>query len=290
MTTKRLLVMSGKGGTGKTTVMASLAALAHEPILADCDVDAPDLHLLLDPVVKESHEYFGLKLAIIDEQLCTKCGSCHEVCRYDAISEDIVLDETSCEGCTACSIVCPEGAITMEDRVAGDVFVSSTRFGPMAHAKLRPGEEASGKLVMEVRRCSDDLALEHGNEYILIDGPPGIGCPAISALSGVDAILMVAEPTLSGRQGLSRAVGLARHFKIPAMAVVNRAELNPEEATVIEEWCRDQGVQVFDRLPYDNAATDAMMARRTVVEHDDGPLSQGLRRLWVQIQGVMDDG
>jgi MinD superfamily P-loop ATPase len=284
----RLLVMSGKGGTGKTTVMASLAALADEPILADCDVDAPDLHLLLDPEVRESHEYLGLQLATIDDLLCTKCGSCHQVCRYDAISEDIILDESSCEGCTACSIVCPEGAITMEDRVAGDVFVSSTRFGPMAHAKLRAGEEASGKLVMEVRRYADNLALEHGSEHILIDGPPGIGCPAISALSGVDAVLVVAEPTLSGRQGLSRAVELAHHFDVPAMAVVNRAELNPEEATVIEGWCRDQGVEVFDRLPYDTAATDAMMARRTVVEHDDGPLAQGLRRLWVQIQDVLD--
>ncbi len=253
-------------------------------------MDAPDLHLLLDPEVRESHEYLGLQLATIDEGSCTQCGLCHQVCRYDAISEDIILDETSCEGCTACSIVCPEGAITMEDRIAGDVFVSSTRFGPMVHAKLRAGEEASGKLVMEVRRYSDDLALEHDSEYILIDGPPGIGCPAISALSGVDAVLVVAEPTLSGRQGMSRAVQLAHHFKISAMAVVNRAELNPEEATVIEEWCRDQGVQVFDRLPYDNAATDAMMARRTVIEHDDGPLAQGLRRLWVQIQEVLDDG
>ncbi len=290
MAAKRLLVMSGKGGTGKTTVMASLAALADEPILADCDVDAPDLHLLLDPEVRESHEYLGLQLATIDEGSCTQCGLCHQVCRYDAISEDIILDETSCEGCTACSIVCPEGAITMEDRIAGDVFVSSTRFGPMVHAKLRAGEEASGKLVMEVRGYSNDLALDHGSEHILIDGPPGIGCPAISALSGVDAVLVVAEPTLSGRQGMSRAVQLAHHFKISAMAVVNRAELNPEEATVIEEWCRDHGVQVFDRLPYDNAATDAMMARRTVIEHDDGPLAQGLRRLWVQIQEVLDDG
>ena len=289
MAVKRLLVMSGKGGTGKTTVMASLAALADEPILADCDVDAPDLHLLLDPEVKETREYYGLKLAILDDSKCTQCGLCLQACRYGAISDDIVIDEISCEGCTACSIVCPEEAITMKDRVAGDIFESLTRFGPMAHAKLRAGEEASGKLVMEVRGLADDLALEHHRDLVLIDGPPGIGCPAISALSGVDAILVVAEPTLSGRQGLSRVVELAGHFGIPAMAVVNRAELNLDEATVIEDWCRDQGAQVFDRLPYDRAATDAMMAGVTVIEHGDGPLSQGLRRLWDQIKVVLDD-
>lgn len=288
MIVKRLLVMSGKGGTGKTTVMASLAALATELVMADCDVDAPDLHMLMDPQVEETNEYHGLKMAKVDDQLCTVCDSCRQVCRFDAISEDIVIDEVSCEGCGACTFVCPEKAITMMDRVSGDVFISSTRFGPMAHAKLRAGEEASGKLVMMVRGLADDLALEHGRGLVIIDGPPGIGCPAISALSGVDAILVVAEPTLSGRQGLSRVVELAEHFGIPVLAVVNRADLNPEEATVIEEWCREQGVKVLDRLPYDTAATDAMMAGRTVIEHNDGPLSRGLQLLWAEVQAVLD--
>jgi len=159
----------------------------------------------------------------------------------------------------------------------------------MAHARLKAGEEASGKLVMEVRGVSDDMAMEHGSELVIIDGPPGIGCPAISALSGVDAILIVAEPTLSGRQGLSRVVELADHFAIPAWAVVNRAELNIEEAIVIEDWCRDQGVTVFDRLPYDRAATDAMMAKLTVVEHDDGPLSRSLRALAERLFKALED-
>ena len=289
MAVKRLLVMSGKGGTGKTTVMASLAALAEHPILADCDVDAPDLHLLLKPEVQETREYYGLQTASLDGSLCTMCGLCRQVCRYDAISNDITIDEVSCEGCSACTIVCPEDAITMKDTVTGEVYISTTRLGPMAHARLKAGEEASGKLVMEVRGASDDLAVEHGSELVLIDGPPGIGCPAISALSGVDAILIVAEPTLSGRQGMSRVVELAEHFAIPAMAVVNRAELNPEVATVIEHWCTGQGVTVFDRLPYDRAATDAMVAMKTVVEYNDGPLAQSLRALGERLFEALEE-
>ncbi len=281
--------MSGKGGTGKTTVVASLAALADAPVLADCDVDAPDLHLVLSPRVLSSWEYYGLKVAQVDDDLCTLCGACVETCRFDAISDDFLVDPIGCEGCGACSLVCPSGAIEMADRVTGEVYSSSTRFGPMAHARLRAGEEASGKLVMEVRGLADDLAKDSGRDLQVIDGPPGIGCPAISAMSGVDALLIVAEPTRSGRQGLERVVQLAHHFKVPAMAVVNRSDLNTEEATVIEEWCRDRDVRVLQRLPYDGAATEAMIAGMTVVEHGDGPLAQGLKALWDEIKAIMED-
>jgi MinD superfamily P-loop ATPase len=280
MPAKELVVMSGKGGTGKTTVVASFAAMAHEPVLADCDVDAPDLHLVLGPEVVSTEEYQGTKLARMDAELCTECGLCVEACRYDTISEDLVLDETACEGCGTCAAVCPVGAIVMEDRVTGELFTSETRFGPMAHAHLRAGEEASGKLVMQVRGLATDLALGSGRELILIDGPPGIGCPAISALSGADAVLAVTEPTLSGRQGLQRMVELAEHFEIPTFAVVNKADLNPEEATAIEGWCRGRRVEVLGRLPYDGASTKAMIAGRAVVEHGDGPLAVALRELW----------
>lgn len=289
MTVRRLVVMSGKGGTGKTTVVASLAAMAEEPVLADCDVDAPDLHLVLSPKVQDTREYRGLKVAAVDLALCTMCGTCAETCRFDAISKDIVVDAIGCEGCGACTLVCPEEAITMAERVTGEVYSSVTRFGPMAHARLRAGEEASGKLVMEVRGLADDLAIETGRELVLIDGPPGIGCPAISALSGVDALLIVAEPTLSGRQGMERVVELAHHFDIPAMAVVNRSDLNPEEATVIEDWCRGQAVRVMDRLPYDGAATDAMIEVTTVVEFGEGPLASALRVLWDQVCEMLEN-
>lgn len=288
MTVKRLVVISGKGGTGKTTVVASLAALAEEPVLADCDVDAPDLHLVLDPRVRETREYRGLKVASVDPTMCTVCGACVETCRFDAISDDIVVDPIGCGGCGACTLVCTEGAMSMAERVTGEVYSSVTRFGPMAHARLRAGEEASGKLVMEVRGLADDLAIETGRELVVIDGPPGIGCPAISALSGVDALLIVAEPTGSGKQGLERVVELAGHFEIPAIAVVNRSDLNPEMATVIEEWCRSREVQVADRLPYDGAATNAMIAGTTVVEFGDGPLAGALRRLWDQLTDMLE--
>lgn len=289
MTVKRLLVMSGKGGTGKTTVVASFAALADRPVLADCDVDAPDLHLVLDPDLVSSHAYHGLKVAQVDQELCTLCGTCVKTCRFDAISEDVHVDAIGCEGCGACVLVCPESAITMAERVTGEVYSSTTRFGPMAHARLRAGEEASGKLVMEVRRMADDLAKEAGRDLEIIDGPPGIGCPAISSLSGVDALLIVAEPTLSGRQGMERVVGLAKHFDIPAMAVVNRSDLNQGEATVIEEWCRGQDVRVMDRLPYDDAATEAMIAGTTVVEHGEGPLAKALRTLWDDVYAALEN-
>jgi len=289
LTVKRLLVMSGKGGTGKTTVVASFAALADRPVMADCDVDAPDLHLVLDPDLVSSHIYHGLKVAQVDHELCTLCGTCVSTCRFDAISEDVHVDAIGCEGCGACVLVCPEIAITMAERVTGEVYSSTTRFGPMAHARLRAGEEASGKLVMEVRKLADDMAKETGRTLEIIDGPPGIGCPAISALSGVDALLIVAEPTLSGRQGMERVVGLAQHFNIPAMAVVNRSDLNQVEATTIEQWCRGQDVRVMDRLPYDDAATDAMIAGTTVVEHGEGPLAKALRTLWNDVCVALDN-
>jgi MinD superfamily P-loop ATPase len=289
MAVKRLLVVSGKGGTGKTTVMSSLAALANRPVLADCDVDAPDLHLLLQPRVEETREYHGLKSPSVNDALCTLCGECREVCRFGAISAEIVVDGTSCEGCSACAIVCPEGAVTMMETVTGEVYSSTTRLGPMAHARLKAGEEASGKLVMEVRGLADDLAIEDGRDLVLIDGPPGIGCPAISALSGVDALLIVAEPTLSGKQGLTRVVELAEHFDIPAVATVNRVDLNPEVTKMIEAWCGERGVRMMQGLPYDEAATGAMIAGRTVVEHGDGPLSLALRGLWEEIEVIMEE-
>jgi MinD superfamily P-loop ATPase len=289
MTVRRLVVMSGKGGTGKTTVVASIAALADRPVLADCDVDAPDLHLVLAPQVLSSQEYTGLQIATVDEGLCTQCGACVETCRFDAISEDVEVDPFGCEGCGACTLVCPTGAIDMEDRVIGQVFSSKTRFGPMAHARLGAGEEASGKLVMQVRVMADKLGRESGRDLQVIDGPPGIGCPAISAMSGVDALLIVAEPTRSGRQGLDRVVQLAKHFDVPAMAVVNRSDLNPEEASVIEGWCRDGDIRVLDRLPYDETATEAMIAGHAVVEHNNGPLARGLRALWDDIVGSLED-
>ena len=287
MRAKQLVVVSGKGGTGKTTVIASLAALAREPVLADCDVDAPDLHLLLAPEVQTTEDFQGLKLARIDMDACTRCGTCVESCRFRAISDDIVVDQAACEGCGVCTLVCPVDAASLVDRVAGEVYSSKTRLGPMAHANLRAGEEASGKLVSAVRTKAEELVEATGRDLLLIDGPPGIGCPVIAAMSGVNAALIVAEPTLSGQQGLERAVEVAYHFKVPVLAVVNKADMYMERTEAIEAWCRKRGVEVVGRLPYDTSATDAMVAGKTVIEHDDGELSTALRALWTRLEEVM---
>ncbi len=284
---RQLVVVSGKGGTGKTTVVAALAALAPDPVLVDCDVDAPDLHLLIHPEVGSREDFHGLKLAAIDGEACTSCGLCVETCRFGAIDEAIAVDQAACEGCGACTLVCPVEAVRLVDRVSGEVFSSRTRFGPMVHARLRAGEEASGKLVSAVRTKAEQVAKETGRELLMIDGPPGVGCPVIAAISGVDVVLVIAEPTPSGRQGLRRAVETAHHFGIKTYAVVNRADLYLREADAIEDWCRERGVEVLRRLPYDTMATEAMMGARTVVEHGNGPLAQALRGLWGELTGIM---
>ncbi len=284
---KQLVVVSGKGGTGKTTVTAALAALAHQPVLADCDVDAPDLHLLLEPQIESREEFHGLKVADIDTEACVACDLCIEACRFGAIDENFVVDRAACEGCGACVLVCPEGAARLMERVSGEVLRSRTRFGPMVHAHLRAGEEASGKLVSAVRARAVQAAEENGGKLVLIDGPPGVGCPVIAAITGVDMALVVAEPTPSGRQGLGRAVEVAHHFGVHTCAVVNRADLYFQEADAIEDWCRERGVEVLHRLPYDPAATEAMIEATTVIEHGDGPLARAIGNLWGELAAIM---
>lgn len=284
---KQLVVVSGKGGTGKTTVTAALAALAPEPVLSDCDVDAPDLHLLLEPQIESSEEFRGLKVADIDAAACAACDLCIESCRFGAISDDLVVDRAACEGCGTCVLVCPVDAVRLVERVSGEVFESRTRFGHMAHARLKAGEEASGKLVSAVRAKAVLAAEEAGSRLLIIDGPPGVGCPVIAAISGVDLALVVAEPTPSGRQGLKRAVETARHFGIRTCVVVNRADLYIREADAIEEWCRERGVEVLQRLPYDAAATEAMIQAKTVVEYGDGPLAQAIKCLWIELAEIL---
>jgi MinD superfamily P-loop ATPase len=283
----QLAIVSGKGGTGKTTITAALAALAPRAVLADCDVDAPNLHLLMHPTVDARQDFHGLLLASVDGDKCNLCGACHRTCRFDAMGKDARVDPAACEGCGACALACPEGAIQLVERVSGEVLTSSTRFGPMVHATLRAGEGASGKLVSEVRVRAEELSRSTGRDLIIIDGPPGTGCPVIATLSGVDLALVVAEPTPSGRQGLARAVDVAQHFKVPTCALVNRADWNGDEARAIEEWCASRGVRTLGRLPYDDAATQAMAVGRTVVEYGDGPLSRALRSLWGELEPML---
>ncbi len=278
---KQLTVISGKGGTGKTTITAAFASLAKNAIFADCDCDAPDLQLILKPEVVEEEDYVGSAVAVREVD-CSKCGKCKEVCRFDAIDEEMRIVETKCEGCGACAFVCPEDAIEMRKERTGTVYSSQTRFGPMVHAELRIGEEASGKLVTQVRKKAQDLASD--SDLIIIDGSPGIGCPVIASITGVDAVLVVAEPTVTGLYDMGRVLEVAEHFGIPASVCVNKYDINEEKVKEIEKFCRARGVPVLGKLPYDDVATKAMINEQTVIEHSNSELSKRLKEVWEKIE------
>jgi MinD superfamily P-loop ATPase len=285
---KQLVVISGKGGTGKTSLTGSFAALSKGAVFADCDVDASNLHLLLKPEVKKTIEFKGLKLARIIEEKCTRCGLCMEKCRFEAIS-DYKVDPVHCEGCGVCLWVCPVGAVAFEDRVCGHAYVSETRFGPMAHARLIPGMENSGKLVTLVRQMAQELAEETGRGLVLVDGPPGIGCPVIASLSNVDAGLVVVEPSLSGIHDLKRALELLDHFKIRPLVCVNKHDINLDNTKEIGDFCEDSGIDLVGRIPFDEDVTKAMVAGLTVVEYSPkSPAGVEIKKTWDLLRRSLD--
>lgn len=281
---KELCVLSGKGGTGKTSLVGALAALVPNKILVDCDVDAPDLHLLLAPEVKSQEAFMGGRQAKIIRELCTDCGRCREVCRFEAISEDFQVDPISCEGCGVCVHFCSFGAIEFPLALCGEWFISETRFGPMVHAQLGAGQENSGLLVALIRGKAQDLAEEKGLSLILVDGPPGIGCPVISSLTGATGVLIVTEPTLSGLHDLNRVLELAGHFHIPGMVLINKYDLNREMTDRIETYCREKGLGLAGRLPYDPVVTEAMIQGKTLPELSRNGLGKEIKTIWGRIQ------
>jgi len=263
---KELVILSGKGGTGKTTIAASFAALAKDKVLSDCDVDAADLHLLLKPDSKITNEFWAGQTAVIDADKCTECGLCQDLCRFDAI-HDYEVDPVSCEGCCFCKNVCPEDAIAMQENMSGHWYVSDTKYGPMVHAKLGIAQENSGRLVTVVRQNAREKADQESFELIVSDGPPGIGCPVISSLSGATAALIVTEPSLSGMHDLDRIIGVCNHFGAPAMVCINKYDINEENTATIEEYCADNNVEVIAKIPFDNAAIEALINQESLVEH-----------------------
>ena len=281
---KQITVISGKGGTGKTTLVASFAALAENKVIADCDVDAPDLHLLLHPEIIKKEEFKGLKVAVMDKTLCTECGICEETCRFNAIAltEELgyAVNPARCEGCGACVFSCPQEALTLKERVSGYAFVSKTNYGPMAHAELNIAEEASGKLVTVVRNHAQQVAEKEQRELILIDGAPGIGCPVIASLTGVDLALVVTEPTMSGLHDLERILDVARHFGIDSIVCINKYDINEENSRRITEFCRQRGIEVVGNIPYDSVVTEAMVAGKPVVEFSKGKVSDEIKKVW----------
>ena len=276
---KEVVVLSGKGGTGKTSIVGSLAALAERKVLADCDVDAADLHLLLSPSVKQENEFWSGQVARIDPDKCTQCGLCQELCRFHAI-KDYTVDPVSCEGCGFCSHICPVEAITMRENLAGHWFVSDTKYGPLVHARLGIAQENSGKLVAVVRQQAKRIAEERDLDYIISDGPPGIGCPVISSLSGANLAMLVTEPTLSGMHDLERVFGVCRHFNVPAAVCINKYDFNDENTIAIHNYCREKGVEVAAMIPFDNVVTEALVRGVPVVEYSDGRVSREIKRLW----------
>ncbi|OFV67312.1 MAG: protein, containing CobQ/CobB/MinD/ParA nucleotide binding domain, and 4Fe-4S binding [Candidatus Syntrophoarchaeum caldarius] len=280
---KQIAILSGKGGTGKTTLVASFAALAAgDCAIADCDVDAPDLHLILKPEIKERMEFTGSKTAHIDTEKCTCCGVCEDACRFDAI-ENCEIDPFVCEGCGVCAYVCPEKAIQLEDTISGYAFISNTRFGPLSHAELKIAEEASGKLVTLVRNNALEIAEQEKKDLILIDGSPGIGCPVIASLTGVNLALVITEPTQSGLHDLERVLDLTEHFKVQATVCINKHDINTEMTEQIQSFCEAKGVDVAGRIPFDPIVTAAMVEGKTVIEFKDSSVTEAIKQIWDQI-------
>jgi len=287
---RELVVISGKGGTGKTSLVASLGVLAEKVVTADCDVDAADLHLVLQPTARRREPFSGGSAATIRSENCVACGECEKVCRFDAISGDgpangrvsrtFRVDPVTCEGCGVCVQVCQHEAIDFAPVVNGEWFVSDTRCGPMVHARLYPGAENSGKLVSLVRNEARRIASERQFKWVLIDGSPGIGCPVIASLTGADFALIVAEPTLSGLHDLERIADLTAHFNIETFLAANKWDVNSRNCGHVEELAADRGIQCVGRIRYDLAVTEAQVQGLSVVEHTNNGAASDVRDIW----------
>jgi MinD superfamily P-loop ATPase len=286
---KQIAILSGKGGTGKTSLTAAFVSMLDNPVLADCDVDASNLHLLLNPAVNERHEFTGGSKASIDPAVCTNCGLCAESCRFEAIRMDggASVNPLRCEGCGVCLAVCAVGAVCLEPHLCGRWFISETRIGPMVHARLNPGEENSGRLVSLLRQSARDLAASMGAKWILLDGPPGTGCPVISCLTGADYALLVTEPTLSGLEDLKRVAAVAGHFGIPTGIIINKADINPDVGFRIEEYAVATGSDIVGRVHYDPAFTKAQMQGLPVLDLAGPELHGSLVSAWNAAEGAI---
>ncbi|MGD2187403.1 MAG: 4Fe-4S binding protein [Desulfobacterales bacterium] len=278
---KELIVISGKGGTGKTSLIAAFASLAENKVLCDADVDAADLHLIMGPDVFMRADFRSGYTADIDGNKCTECGLCLDLCKFSAISSDFVVNPIDCEGCGVCVYFCPEKAIDFPENTCGQWFISDTRFGPMVHARLGIAEENSGKLVTLVRQESKRIADEKDLDLILTDGPPGVGCPVIASIGGASAVLVVAEPTLSGIHDMERVLHLTGHFKVPAMVCINKFDLNLDLTRNIENFARNEGLACLGRIPFDPIFTKAMVQGKTIFEYNSNAnAGQAVKEIW----------
>ncbi len=278
---KQLTILSGKGGTGKTTITASFAVLAKNLVVADCDVDAPDLHLLMHPEVIQTQEFKGSKVASVDIAKCNRCGLCYRQCKFGAISKGISIDGIACEGCGVCVMACPVDAITLVERIAGNAYTSRIKYGFMSHALLNPGESNSGKLVTLVRQNAKILAEKENIDLVIIDGSPGIGCPVIASISGVDACLIITEPTLSGIHDLERVLQLLKHFNVKPFVCINMYNINAENTDRILSFCKEKEIDVVGTIPFSPQVTEAMVNEKTIVEYSpESTITKEVNNMW----------
>jgi MinD superfamily P-loop ATPase len=288
---KQLVVISGKGGTGKTIITAAIATLAQNKVMVDCDVDAANLYLLLHPEIQETHQFIGGKKARIDGEKCTLCGECMDICRFEAIAEkedgEIITDPISCEGCGTCSYICPVEAIEMKESVSGQWFVSRTKYGPFVHARLGIAEENSGKLVTEVRKKAKEIADKNNLDFVIIDGPPGIGCPVISSLSGTDLALVVTEPTLTGIHDMGRVVQMAKHFNTQTACCINKCDINSQNSARIETWCKKNSIPLLGKIPFDEKVTESMVQGIPLTEYTNNSASKEMKNIWKKLHKLL---
>ena len=277
---KELVIISGKGGTGKTSLTASLAALAGNKVVVDCDVDAADLHILMNPAIQKKENFVAGKVAVNNSEMCLQCGDCVLYCRFDAIGDYYVVNPVSCEGCGLCERFCPHEAMEMVSRTSGEWYLSDTRFGPLLHARLFPAEGNSGKLVTLLRQEGRRLAEEKGLDLLLVDGSPGVGCPVIASLAGARAVLVVTEPTVSAVHDMKRVVDLTGHFRMKTLMCINRCDLNRENVKAIEEFCESRSIPVLGKIPYDGDFTKSQVAGKTLIEYSDGEAARAVRKMW----------
>ncbi|MDW7771485.1 MAG: ATP-binding protein [Desulfobulbaceae bacterium] len=281
---REIVILSGKGGTGKTSLTAAFAALAENYVLCDADVDAADLHLLMQPEIRQRFDFMGGSKAVINPSLCTGCGTCMELCRFDAISDRFQVDAIRCEGCGVCVDFCPERAIDFPVQRYGEWYISETRFGPMVHARLGIAEENSGKLVSLIRKKSRQLAEEGERDLIITDGPPGIGCPVIASLGGATALVIMTEPTVSGMHDMERVVDLAACFRIPGMVCINKFDLNPEMTEAIEQLAIRRNIALLGRIPFDPVFTRAMVQGKNIFEYGGQTATrERIKTIWEKI-------
>jgi MinD superfamily P-loop ATPase len=290
---KEIVIISGKGGTGKTSITAAFATLAQRLVLVDCDVDAADLHLIMTPTVLKKQDFYGGKTACIDQKLCHSCGLCFEICRLGAVSckynnkNIYIIDPVICEGCGVCAHFCPHQAISFNDSLSGQWFVSDTRAGQMVHAKLGVAAENSGKLVTLIRKEARSIAESQKLDFILVDGPPGIGCPVIASLTGSDLVVIVTEPTVSGIHDMERVVKLARYFQVPVSIMINKADINHEKSEEIAKFALLHGVSILGEIKYDPIVTKAQLVNQSIIEYGENDVSNAVAKIWERLQQIL---